>query len=324
MNESENNKEFFWNWGMESSSCGPAPAAELDKNSRKPTAKRGWLVFFILLLVFCAAFGGLQIWGAGEFQKGISHTEQEVQKLNERLRFLENTAGERNILAFLNDVESLNKECRQKMQTMAGFKRQWWFVLPFLKKETVAQELSDLQKELREIIAVRPTIESFTKRLRETDTNIAGVVEAIGAADAGSMIVELASFKEDSDVLRKDIERTRWPPALMPFKETFITALDERDAALNALLAALASTAKASDYAEQAVDTYMTAWSIWDYQQVLNYLEASDEYSSQAEGYMAEFEFHTARYLKIRDRLIEGSTSEVETPKEAKYESSFL
>jgi len=51
-----------------------------------------------------------------------------------------------------------------------------------------------------------------------------------------------------------------------------------------------------------------------DYQEVLDYLDASDEYSSQAEGYMAEFEFHTARYFKIRDRLIELPTSGDETP----------
>ncbi len=188
----------------------------------------------------------------------------------------------------------------------------------FEKKEAVSQELSDLQKKLNETLAVLPTIEAFAGRLKETDSNIAGVMDAIGTADAGSMIVELASFIEDSNVLRKDIERMQWPSAMLPFKEAFLTALDERDAALAALLAALDSAAKASSFAEQAVDTYIMAWSIWDYQDVLNYLQASDEYSSQAEGYMAEFEFHTARYLKIRDRLIEGSTSEGEATKEAK------
>lgn len=306
---------FLYEWEIGSRS---GPELELDdKGSRKSFAKKKWLVLGVLL-GFLAAFVGLQMWCAGEFQKGISSIEQEVQKLGERLELLENTAGERNILAFLDDVESLKNECQRKMQTTAEFKRRWCFVLPFLKKETVSQRLSNLQQQLSEIAAVRPTVEAFVRRLKKTDTNIAGVIEAIGAEDAGSMIVELASFKEDSEVLRKDIERTKWPSALVPFKEIFLAALDERDAALDALLSALASAGKANDYAEQAVGTYITAWTIWDYQQMLDYLEASEEYKSQAEGYMVEFEFHTARYLKIRDRLIEGSTSEDESTKRSK------
>lgn len=310
MNESVNDHEFSWNRGMEGSY---GAEVEPDEKSRRPAGSRRWFVLALLFMCF-ASFTGLQIWGAGEFRKGIGGIEQEVRKLNERLRLLENTAGERKVMVFLNDVESLSRECQEKMQTTAELRQQWWFILPFLKEETVVQELSNLQQELNEIVAVRPTIEAFSRRLIETDDRIAGVMDAIGAADAGGAIVELASFIEDSDVLRKDIERTQWPPALAPFKEAFLNALHERDAALNALLAALDSAAKAQDFAEQAVGAYITAWSIWDYQEVLDYLDASDEYSSQAEGYMAEFEFHTARYFKIRDRLIELPTSGDETP----------
>jgi len=310
MNESLNDREFSWNRGMEGSY---GAEVEPDEKSKRPAGSRRWFVLALLFMCF-ASFIGLQIWGAGEFQEGIGGIEEEVRKLNERLRLLENTAGERKVMVFLNDVESLSRECQEKMQTTAELKQQWWFVLPFLKEETVAQELSNLQQKLNEIVAVRPTIEAFSRRLIETDDRIAGVMDAIGAADAGGAIVELASFIEDSDVLRKDIERTRWPPALAPFQEAFLNALHERDAALNALLAALDFAAKAQDFAEQAVGAYITAWTIWDYQEVLDYLEASDEYSSQAEGYMAEFEFHTARYFKIRDRLIELPTSGDETP----------
>lgn len=258
----------------------------------------------------------MQVLGTGEFRKGISRTEHEAQKLDERLELLENTAGDQNLLLFLNDIESLNKQCQEKAQISADLHRKWWFVLPFFKKETATQELHNLQKNLNEILSIRPTIEVFARRLEETDNSIAGVVEAIGTADVESVIVELASFTDDSDVLRKDIERMRWPSALAPFKETFLAALDEREAALNALLSALDAASTASVFAERAVGTYMSAWSIWDYQEVLNYLEASDEYSSQAEGYMAEFKFHTARYLKLRDRLLEKSTLKELVPKE--------
>lgn len=292
-------------------------ATEIEEKTGKTSKGRKWFIF-ALLFVFLISFVGLQLWGADEFRKSISQIEKETQKLDGKLKFLENTAGDQNILLFLKDIESLDKQCQEKIRISADFNRKWWFVLPFFKKETVTQELHDLQMKMNEIISIRPTIEVFARRLEETDNSIAGVVKAIGTADVESMIVELASFTDDSEVLRKDIERTKWPSPLTSFKETFLTALDEREAALNALLAALDAMSTASVLAKRAAGTYLTAWSIWDYQEVLNYLEASDKYSSQAEGYMAEFEFHTARYLKLRDRLLEKSTLEESIPKEAR------
>ncbi|MEW6573187.1 MAG: hypothetical protein AB1374_06090 [Bacillota bacterium] len=98
-----------------------------------------------------------------------------------------------------------------------------------------------------------------------------------------SMIVELASFVEDNEALRKDVERTRWPAALEPYRETFFAALDEREAALVALLESLRAFSAASICADKAVGSYLSAWSIWDYQEALGYIESAEEYRSQAQ-----------------------------------------
>ncbi|MEW6448746.1 MAG: hypothetical protein AB1426_11810 [Bacillota bacterium] len=234
--------------------------------------------------------------------------EPEVQKLEERLRFLKDTTGAQSIALFFKAVNSLNVQCQRQAKEVEDLKQKWWFIVPSFKRETVSQRLSNLQKELGKILSVSPTVEIFVKRLKETDDGVVRVMEAL-ETDPEGMIVELASFVEDNEALRKDAERARWPAALEPYRETFLAALDAREAALVALLESLRAFSAASICADKAVSSYLSAWSIWDYQEALDYIESAEEYRSQAQGYIAEFEFHTARYVKLRDRLVGDSLS---------------
>jgi len=293
--------------------------ADTEETLEQPTseylnksAERRTGILVVSLLIASCFFAGLQIWGAAKFRGGVSEIDKHVQQIRERLDLLQNTAGEQNVFVFLDNVQSLDKQCRQEEQAMDRLKRECWFVLPFLTKEGVSEDITNLCKRTSKLVAVRLTVETFARRLKEADSNLVGILEAIGDEDPDSMVIELAAFEEDSESLRRDIERMTWPAEMEPFKTGFIKAIDERSAALVALLHALRSAAEASSLADQAVSTYVTAWSIWDYQQVLDYLEASKEYSEQAEGYLAEFEYHSAKYLKIRDRLIEDSTEKGE------------
>lgn len=274
------------------------------KSNGPGKSKRNFtLPVLALLALLLVVFTGLQAWGTSEFRRGIRRLEPEAQKLEERLKFLKDTAGGQNMALFFKAVNLLNMQCQRQVKEAETLKRKWWFVLPFLKGETVSQRLSNLQKELGKILSVSPTVEIFVNRLKETDDGVVRVMEAL-ETDPEGMIVELASFVEDNEALRKDVERARWPAALEPYREIFLAALDAREAALVALLESLRAFSAASICADKAVSAYLSAWSIWDYQEALDYIESAEEYRSQAEGYIAEFEFHTARYVKLRDRLV--------------------